>query len=59
MWSNGICYTDATKSYCESWSDNLWCGEPVLGQVQRHGFLGPSLIQEGSVASKATVEKEL
>merc|ERR1712194_132385 len=26
MWSHGLCYMDASKSYCESWSDNTWCG---------------------------------
>jgi len=58
MWSNNICYS-TTKSYCESWSDNLWCGASSMAQVQRHGFLGPSLIQEGSMPSRAVMEKEL
>jgi len=58
MWSNNICYS-TTKGYCESWSDNLWCGASSMAQVQRHGFLGPSLIQEGSMPSRAVMEKEL
>merc|ERR1739836_15871 len=47
MWSHGQCYMDAEKSYCETWSDNTWCGAS-LAQVKRHEpkFLGSSFIQD-------------
>merc|ERR1711957_297052 len=60
MWSNGICYMDASKSYCESWSDNTWRGAS-LAQVQRHTsksskFLGLGLIQDGAWAARGVVD---
>merc|ERR1712127_67487 len=59
MWSNGVCHMDASKSYCETWSDNSWCGGAALAQVQRHGFLGSSLIQERSDTLRGGVAEEL
>lgn len=58
MWSNGLCYMDASKSYCESWSDNTWCGAS-LAQVQRHTskFLGLGLIQDGAWAARGVVDE--
>lgn len=60
MWSNGLCYTDASKSYCEAWSDNVWCGASLV-QVQRHKtrFLGLGLIQDGASSSRVDVGIEL
>jgi len=61
MWSHGLCYMDASKSYCESWSDNTWCGAS-LAQVQRHTsksskFLGLGLIQDGAWAARGVVDE--
>lgn len=61
MWSTGLCYTDASKSYCESWPENLWCGGASLAQVRRHTpkFLGLGLIQNGTTASRGALTGEL
>jgi len=58
MWSHGLCYMDASKSYCESWSDNTWCGAS-LAQVQRHPpkFLGLGLIQDGAWPTRGVTEE--
>merc|ERR1712151_1319259 len=58
MWSTGLCYMDASKSYCESWSDNTWCGAS-LAQVKRHTskFLGLGLIQDGAWAARSVIEE--
>lgn len=43
---NGVCYGDASLSYCSNWPENIWCGSS-LAQVRKHRFLGHALVQEG------------
>merc|ERR1712232_101169 len=35
MWSNGFCCNEASKSDCESFSDNTWCGAATRVLLQR------------------------
>merc|ERR1711935_720581 len=55
MWSHGLCYMDASKSYCESWSDNtLWriLGAGATAHIQVIQVLGLGLDPGRSVGSE-------
>merc|ERR1712085_126086 len=61
MWSNGFCCNEASKSACESFSDNTWCGAAPRALLQRkkQQFLGLGLIQDGALKARGLVSDEL
>merc|ERR1712194_412720 len=59
--SDGGCCMDSSKSYCESFSDNTWCGAAPRALLQRkkQQFLGLGLIQDGALKARGLVSDEL
>merc|ERR1712151_1228598 len=61
MWSNGFCCNDASKSDCESFSENTWCeaATRALFRRRKQQFLGLGLIQDGALKARGLVSDEL
>merc|ERR1719401_1222689 len=58
--SNGFCCKETSKSVCESYPKNTWCGASrALLQRKKQQFLGLGLIQDGASRARGSVSDEL